>query len=159
MNLIGEFAGEICKFLFPIEETVYFGNQNSDIAICVLSSIDLLKEIKNSSFVNKISIAGRLLSENKGIDLLVKYVISNNITTIVLCGKDTIGHRPGHSLLCLHDNGIDQDHRIIGSHSPDPTVTLSQQEISKFQEQVKIVNKIGSVNISDLESIVETQNQ
>lgn len=158
MNLIEEFAGEVCKFLFPIEETVYFGNPNSHIAICVISSLYLLKEIKNSSFMNKISIVGRLLSENKGIDALVKHVLSNNITTIILCGKDTTGHRPGHSLLCLYDNGIDQNYRIIGSHSPDPIVTLSQEEVSRFQNQVEIINQIGNVDISKIQSIVESKN-
>lgn len=156
MNLIEEIAGELCKIILPIEETVYFGNPNSHIAICTLSSMALLKEIKNSPLMDKISIAGRLLSENKGIDSLVRHVISNNITTVILCGKDTIGHRSGHSLLCLFDNGTDRNYRITGSQSPDPIVTLSQKEISRFQNQVNIINQIGNVNISDLSFIVAT---
>ncbi|MEO9277664.1 MAG: tetrahydromethanopterin S-methyltransferase subunit A [Nitrososphaera sp.] len=159
MNLIEEIAGELCKIILPIEETVYFGNPNSHTAICTLSSMVLLKEIKHSSLMDKISIVGRLLSENKGIDSLVRYVISNNITTIILCGKDTIGHRPGHSLLCLYNNGIDKNHKIIGSQSPDPTVTLSQDEISRFQDQVNIINQIDSTEISNLMHIIEKQNQ
>lgn len=157
MNLIEEIAGELCKIILPIEETVYFGNPNSHIAMCTLSSMGLLKEIKKSSLIDKISIVGRLLSENKGIDSLVRHVISNNITTIILCGKDTIGHRPGHSLLCLYHNGADQNHRIISSHSSDPIVTLSEEEISRFQNQVNIINQIGNIDISDLSSIVESK--
>ena len=157
MNLIEEIAGELCKIILPIEETVYFGNPNLHIAICTLSSMNLLKEIKNSPLIDKLSIVGRLLSENKGIDSLVRHVISNDITTIILCGKDTIGHQPGHSLLCLYNNGIDQNHRIVGSQSPDPIVTLSQEEISRFQNQVNMINQIGNVNISDLSSIVESK--
>ncbi len=154
MNLIEEIAGELCKIILPMEETVYFGNPNSHIAICTLSSISLLKEIKNSPLMDKISIVGRLLSENKGIDSLVRHVISNNITTIILCGKDAVGHRPGHSLLCLYGNSADQNHRIVGSQSPDPIVTLSQEEICRFQNNVNIINRIDTVNISDLNSMI-----
>ncbi len=158
MNIIKELAGEFCKILLPIEETICFGNSNSGTAICVLSSMNFLQEIKNSSLLNKISIVGRLFSENKGIDSLVKHAISNNITTIILCGKDTSGHRSGHSLLCLYDNGIDQNHRIIGSQSPDPIVTLSKEEVSRFQNQVEVINQIGNMDISEIQSIVESKN-
>lgn len=151
MNLIGEFAGELCKILLPIEDRVYLGNSESDIAICTLSSMKLLTEIVNSSFMAKINIAGRLLSENKGIDLLVRYVVSNRkIRTIILCGNDTVGHRPGHSLLCLYKNGINQDRRIIGSQSPDPILSLTSEEVLEFQNQVRIIDKIGQTNISNL---------
>ncbi len=151
MNLIEEIAGDLCKILLPIEDQLYLGNPNSTVAVCTLSSMRLLKEIANSSLMNTINIAGRLLSENKGIDHLIRYIISNKkIQTIILCGKDTIGHRPGHSLLCLHNNGLDQNNRIIDSSSPNPILSLTEQEVSRFQKQVKIINKIGETDISNL---------
>src|SRR3989304_3849082 len=120
MNL-ENIAGEICKVLFPIDEEIFFGNPNSSIAVCTLSSLKLLKKIGDSPLMSKIAVVGRLLSENKGIDALVKYVISNkNIKTIFICGKDTPGHRSGHSLLNLYKNGVDFGGRITGSSSPDP---------------------------------------
>jgi len=158
MNLIEEIAGELCKILLPIEEEVFFGNPKSRIAICTLSSVELLKDISNSSLIKKIAIAGRLLSENKGIDSLVRYAISNeNLSIIILCGKDTMGHKPGHSLLCLHKSGIDENHKIIGSLSPHPFLTVTKTEVSKFQRQVKIINKIGETNISNIKYITESQ--
>jgi tetrahydromethanopterin S-methyltransferase subunit A len=151
MNVIEEIAGELCKILLPIEDKLYFGNPNSTVVVCTLSSMRLLKDIASSSLMNKINIAGRLLSENKGIDLLVRYIISNEkIQTILLCGKDTIGHKPGHSLLCLYQNGLDQNNRIIDSDSPNPILSLTIQEVSRFQKQVKIINKIGETDISNL---------
>ena len=161
MNL-GNIAGIICKALFPINEEVFFGNSNSSIAVCTLSSMKLLKEIANSSLMSKIVVVGRLFSENKGIDSLVKYVISNkNIKTILICGKDTSGHIPARSLLNLYKNGVDNDGRIIDSSSPDPVLTLTQSQIDEFQRQVKIVNKIGETSISELnllvDSILQTQ--
>ena len=151
MNVIEEIAGEICKILLPIEDKLYFGNPNSTLVICALSSMKLLKEISNSSLMNKIYVVGRLLSENKGIDMLVRHIISNEqIRTLILCGEDTIGHRPGHSILCLYNNGMNQNGMIIGSESPNPILTLTNQEVSRFQKQVIIINKIGEIEISNL---------
>lgn len=160
MNLIDDIAGELCKILLPIEEEVFYGNPKSNIAICTLSSISLLKEVANSSIIKEIAIAGRLLSENKGIDSLVRSVLSNEkINTIILCGKDTLGHKPGNSLLCLYKNGMDENHKIIDSSSPHPILTVTKKEISKFQRQVKIVNEIGETNVSKLENIIEVYKQ
>jgi tetrahydromethanopterin S-methyltransferase subunit A len=157
MNLIEDIAGELCKILLPIEEEVFFGEPSSNIAICTLSNINLLKDIVHANIIKNIAIAGRLLSENKGIDSLVRSVVSNDkIEVIILCGKDTLGHKSGDSLLCLHKNGIDENYKIIGSHSPHPILTVTKKQVSKFQRQVKIINKIGETNISKIEDIVET---
>lgn len=156
MNL-GNIAGEICKVLFPIDEEIFFGNPNSSVAVCTLSSLKLLKEIADSTLISKIAVVGRLLSENKGIDALVNYVISNkNIKTIFICGKDTSGHRSGHSLLNLYKNGVDSDGRIIGSSSPDPVLTLTQSQIDKFQKQVQLVDKIGETSISEIKLSIDS---
>ena len=157
MNLIENLAGELCKIILPINEEVFFGNPKSSLAICTLSSMKLLKEITNSNLMSKIALVGRLFSENKGIDSLVRYVISNkNLETILLCGKDTTGHKPGHSLLNLYKNGIDNERRIIGSYSPDPVLTITKSDILKFQKQVKLVDKIGETNISKIKLSIDT---
>ena len=105
MNIIEELAGELCRIILPIEEEVFFGDPKSNIAVFTLSSMNLLKDISKSSIIKDIAIAGRLLSENKGIDSLVRSVLSNeNINTIILCGNDTLGHNSGDSLLCLYKN-------------------------------------------------------
>ncbi|MDE1766824.1 MAG: tetrahydromethanopterin S-methyltransferase subunit A [Thaumarchaeota archaeon] len=155
MNLVEEIAGELCKILLPIEDRVYSGNSESSVSVCTLSSMKLLDEIANSSLMSKINVAGRLLSENKGIDMLVRRVISNTkIRVIVLCGKDAAGHKPGYSLLCLHKNGMDGNGRIIGSQSPDPVVSLTNGEVSRFQNQIRIIDKIGETGISNLETAI-----
>lgn len=157
MNLIEDIAGELCKILLPIEEEIFFGESTSNIAICTLSSITLLKDISHSNIIKEIAVAGRLLSENKGIDSLIRSVISNEkINIIILCGKETIGHKSGESLLCLYKNGIDEDHKIIGSSSPHPILTVTKNQVLKFQRQVQIINKIGETNISSLKDIVES---
>ena len=137
MNAIGEAIGDLCKIILPINEEYYLGNPNSSIAICTLSSIDLLKDFANSKILNQISIVGRLLSENKGIDSIIKYVNKHpQIKTIIVCGKEVWGHKSGHSLFELHKNGIDQNNRIINSSSPDPYLTVSELEIKYFQNNM-----------------------
>ena len=153
MNVIGEAIGELCKAILPINEEFYPGNLKSPVAICTLSSIDLLKNFANSEILNKISIVGRLLSENKGIDSIIKYVNENpQVRTIIVCGKEVWGHRSGHSLFELHKNGIDKNNRIINSTSPDPYLTVTESEIKYFQENVMLVNMI---NQTDLKLILE----
>lgn len=156
MNIIGEAIGELCKVILPINEEFYLGNSDSEIAICTLSSIDLLKNIANSEILHKISIVGRLLSENKGIDSIIKYVNKNHkVNTIIVCGKDVWGHKSGHSLFQLHKNGIDQNNRIINSSSPDPFLTVPKSEIKYFQDNVKLVNLI---NVTEIELVLKNSN-
>jgi len=159
-NLIEDITGELCRIILPIEEEVFFGDPKSNIAVCTLSSMNFLKDISKSSIIKEIAIVGRLLSENKGIDSLVRSVISNEkIDTIILCGKDTVGHKSGETLLYLYKNGMDVNHMIIGSSSPRPVLTVTKSEVSKFQGQVKIINKIGETSISQLKNIVDTLRQ
>lgn len=148
MNSVGIAIGELCKLILPIPEESYLGNKTSPIAICTLSSINLLITISKSEILNHISIVGRLLSENKGIDSIIRYVNKNqNIKTIIVCGKEVWGHKAGHSLFAVHRNGIDYQGRIIDSTSPDPTLTVTKDEISYFQNHVILVDMINETNI------------
>lgn len=157
MNLIGKILGEVCKSIFPIPEEIYYGNSKSSISICVLSSITLLKKIENSELMNDISLVGRLFSENKGIDSIVRYVNSNpNVKTIIICGKEVWGHKSGSALIALYKNGIDANGKILNSSSPDPYLTVTQKEVEKLQSQVRIINKIGITNFEKISNLVHT---
>lgn len=153
MNVLGETIGELCKIVLPIPEEAYEGNPNSSTAVCTLSSIDLLKDFANSEILNHISIVGRLLSENKGIDSIIKYVYKNQkITTIIVCGNEVWGHKAGHSLFQLHEHGVDKNNKIINSSSPDPYITCSKSQIQYFQNNITLVNLI---NEADFKSILD----
>jgi len=153
VNALGEQIGKLCKIILPIPEESYQGDINSSIAVCTLSSIDLLKKLANSEILNHISIVGRLLSENKGIDSIIKHVYKNQkITTIIVCGKEVWGHKAGHTLFQLHKNGVDKNNRIINSSSPDPYLTVSKSQIQYFQNNITLVNLI---NETDLKIILD----
>ena len=126
------------------------------MAICTLSSLKTLKSLKNSDILNKVAIIGRLLTENKGIDEIIRYVNNNkNIKKIIICGKDVWGHKAGQSLLHLHKNGIDNNNRIIGSKSPDPVLTVTKSEVHYFQKKVILINLIGETNIKKISHYVQ----
>ena len=151
MNAVAEAIGELCKAILPVNEEYYLGNPDSKIAVCTLSSIELLKNFANSKILKDISIAGRLLSENKGINSIVEYVYKNQKTmTIIVCGKEVWGHKSGHSLFQLNKNGIDKNKRIIGSSSPDPFLTVSISKVRYFQNNVKLVNLINEINYEEV---------
>jgi len=147
VNVLGEAIGELCKTILPIPEEYYLGNPDSFIAVCTLSSINLLKKFKNSEILEHISIVGRLFSENKGIDSIINYVNNNQkIRTILVCGKEVWGHKAGHSLFQLHENGIDSNNKIINSSSPDPFLNVSKSKIQYFQNNITLVDLINETN-------------
>jgi tetrahydromethanopterin S-methyltransferase subunit A len=139
-NKIEYFAGEACKVLFPIHVDIFNGN-GSKISVCTLSSMDLLIKISKSDLMNDLLIAGRLHSENKGIDKMISFCIGHpQLEYIILCGKDTAGHYPGNALVNLLENGIDDNGRIIGSMSPSPIINSSRAFIKQFKKQIKIID-------------------
>lgn len=157
MNALGEVIGQLCKTILPIPEEYYVGNPNSSIAVCTLSSMNLLKKFENSEILNNISIAERLLSENKGIDSIIQYVFDNQkIKTILVCGKEVWDHKAGHSLFSLHKNGIDTNNRIINSVSPDPILNVSQLKIQYFQNNITLINLINETDFKIISKKIKT---
>ena len=157
MNKLSDTIGKLCEVLLPIPEEFYIGNTNSSICVCTLSSIQLLKELKNSIIIENVAIAGRLFTENKGIDSIIKYVNQNKkIKTIVVCGKEVWGHKSGHSLFQLHKFGVDKNNRIVNSTSPEPILTVSNSEIKYFQKKITLVNLINETNLQLIINKIQT---
>ena len=126
--------------------------KGNTIAICTLSSLHLLQTIAGDpDIMNRILIVGRLLSENRGIDVLISFALKNQgLHYIIVCGKEIKGHKSGQALLSLHKNGVHSDGRIIGAYSPNPFLLSSRRDIDSFRLQTKICNLIG---IEDLQVI------
>jgi tetrahydromethanopterin S-methyltransferase subunit A len=147
MKRLEEVAGKICKALVPMKHEYYLGSGEA-AAICTLSSIDLLEMISRTYLMNNVLIAGRLLSENKGIDAMIAFTIKHpELKRILICGKEVKGHRAGQALLALASNGMELSGRIIVAASPNPIVTLCAQEVDTFRRQVQIIDLIGTVDI------------
>jgi tetrahydromethanopterin S-methyltransferase subunit A len=141
-------AGKLCEALLPIKHGYYLGTGNR-VAICTLSSIDLLETVSTSSLMNEVLIAGRLLSENKGIDAIIAFAMKHpELERLLICGNEVKGHRAGQALLALSINGVDSSGRIIGAAGPDPIVTSTRLDVETFRHKVQIVDLIGVVDIT-----------
>jgi tetrahydromethanopterin S-methyltransferase subunit A len=152
-KVAAEVVGELCKILLPIKAEYYFG-AGKEIAICTLSSLNLLTQISEDHYLmEKIAMVGRLLSENKGIDAIIKYSTRNQyLKHIVVCGVDTRGHLAGHALLSLYRNGMDLQGRILSSKSPRPEITIPRAMVENFRKKVRIYDLFG---VTDLDTIKE----
>ena len=149
-RLLENAAGKLCEGLLPIKHEYYVG-AGKTVAICTLSSIDLLQTIAKSDLINGVLIAGRLLSENKGIDAIIAFSLKHPyLKRIVLCGNEVKGHKAGQALLALASNGMDSSGRIIGAVGPNPIVTLPLQDVDIFRHQVEINDMIGTVDIGKI---------
>jgi len=148
--MLSYIAGKLCEVLLPINESVYIGRGN-DIAVCTLASIDLLRDIASDKrIMDRITIAGRLLSENRGIEKLIESAINNDLKYIILVGEDSKGHHAGQALIALHRNGIDSNGRIIGAIGKKPFLTICKDRVDEFRSKVKLIDAIG---VRDRESV------
>ncbi|MDP9016272.1 MAG: tetrahydromethanopterin S-methyltransferase subunit A [Thermoproteota archaeon] len=147
-------AGQLCKALLPIKHEYCLGS-GKVAAICTLSSFDLLEIVCRSSLMDKVLIAGRLLSENKGIDAIIGFTINHpELNRILLCGKEVKGHRAGQALLALARNGVSTSGRIIGADGPNPIITRCAQDVDIFRRQVRVIDSIGTVDIDRITQLL-----
>lgn len=154
MKRLDDAAGKLCKVLLPINQEYYHGAGKA-VAICTLSSIDLLQSISRSSLMDKLLIVGRLLSENKGIDAIISFAIEHSeLKLILVCGKEVKGHRPAQALLALSRNGMDSYGRIIGAVGHNPVLASCALDVETFRNQVRIIDLIGTVNIHNIAQVL-----
>ena len=119
----------------------------------------LLQSIaRTDDIMNRILIVGRLLSENRGIDTLVRFTLKHReLRYIILCGRDVKGHQSGQALLSLHRNGIGKDGRIVGAAGPYPFSTHSHTDIESFRKQIIIYDLIGFEDLKSVKAIIDQQ--
>lgn len=143
-------AGVACKILLPITISTFYG-KGKKVAVCTLSSLDLLRAISNDDMMNKILIAGRLFSENKGIDDLILYCAnSTTLKYLVVCGQDTRGHYSGDALVKLMSHGTDSQGHIINTMAPRPYLTLKAEIVEKFRKNMQIIDMRGICKLEQI---------
>jgi len=103
-----------------------------------------------------VAIYGPLKTENIGIEKIVANLISNpNIRFLVVCGNDIRGHRSGSSIIALHKNGIDENHKIIDAPGAIPYIeNLKEEAIERFRAQIKIIDLIGVKEKRELDKVI-----
>jgi len=124
------------------------GNKNSNFAITTISSkLNFPKDM--------FAICGEMRTENLGVERVIINTISNcNIRYIIACGKESKGHFAGQSLISIHENGIDENGRIVGSKGAIPFIeNIPKEAIERFRKQIKKV--INLIDETDPIKIIE----
>lgn len=137
------------------------GTQDAKVAVCTLGDPDLPNEFQQEGLLDRVAIIGSLCTENLGIERMVRNVVANpRIRFLILCGKDSQGHRAGQAILSLKANGTDESKQIIGAMGPRPVLkNLSHDEITAFRQNVCVIDEIGTTDLARLKNIVEKTNQ
>lgn len=148
-------AGKLCEVLFPIRHEYYIGKGKS-VAICTLSSIDLLETIANVDYImSRILIVDRLLSENKGLDTIINFTLNHPaMSQIIVCSKEVKGHRTGQALLSLHRNGASPDGRIIEAVGPYPFLTCGRSDVESFRSQTSIYDLTDCEDLETIKTVI-----
>ena len=102
-------------------------------------------------------IMGSCKTENLGIEKIMANTISNsNIRYILVCGQESKGHLSGNTLLAIHNNGIDEKGRIVGSNGAIPFIeNIPLDAIEHFRAQVELIDRRGLVETGEIQAIIE----
>jgi tetrahydromethanopterin S-methyltransferase subunit A len=135
-----------------VEGRYKVGKRDSPVAVCTTASVELNLPMEG------IAIAGKCVTENLGIEKIVKNIVANpKIRYLIVCGKESMGHFVDDALENLVDNSIDEEGRIIGAKGGIPVLkNLTKEEVERFRKQVEIVNMTGE---TDIEKIMEKVNE
>lgn len=100
---------------------------------------------------------GSCKTENLGIEKIIINTISNsNIRYILVCGNESRGHLSGNTLLAIHQNGIDEHGRIIGSGGAIPFIeNIPSDAIERFRQQVELIDHIDLVDTDSIQALID----
>lgn len=127
------------------------------VAVVTLNSDDLMEWLVLTRPPG-MAIVGTLRTENLGIERIIRNLLPNpNVRFLVVCGVDTqkaIGHLPGHSLVSLMREGLDDSGRICGAAGKRPVIkNVSREHVEAFRRRIEVINLIGE---TDVDVIVAT---
>jgi len=130
----------------PVTGEYEVGDKESPIAILVVGRGQV--EIQKKHF----AIKGVLKTENVGLEKVVANIISNpNIRFLIACGKEEFGHFPGHALIGLWKNGVDDHMRISCERSAIPYLcNLDREAVERFRSQVTLIDQIYPKNAEEI---------
>lgn len=103
-----------------------------------------------------VAISGKLMTP-QGTERLVYNVISNpNIRDLVVVGEDVPPFLPKDALLCLYEDGMDEEKKIKDTEAKVSCLTnLTDRHVDEFQRQILNVRRLDSRE--DLEGFVENR--
>jgi tetrahydromethanopterin S-methyltransferase subunit A len=135
---------------WPVTAGAYVvGNPSATVAVCALTSRDMLSEI---AALPGVAIAGRLITCNLGIEKLIVNVCTNpNIRALLICGKDSPVFRPSQSLRSLFEHGVDAQKKIIGATGYLPVLQgVDFGSVDEIRRRIAVVDRTGLDDVSEI---------
>ncbi len=125
-------------------------------AVCTLADETLYDALRQAPLAG-VALVGMMNTENLGIERLVRNVVASpRLRWLLVCGKDSRGHRAGECLVALAVNGVDSEMRIVGATGKRARlVNLSSEEAEAFRRGIKVIPKIGLNDIGEIRRLVK----
>lgn len=135
--------------------TYFVTDPHAPVAVTTLGSVALAEAVSRNAPAG-LCIAGKVETENIGIEKIVKNVVSNPAIRYLVCaGNEPPRHLSGATLLALFANGIDERQRIPGAPGMRPVLpNTSAAEVQAFREQVQPVDLIGCTDVARIHARV-----
>lgn len=135
----------------PVIGEYFVLDSSAPVAVSTLASVELAAQLAQRKPAG-LAIVGKTETESIGLDKVIKNVITNSaLRFLIVAGREADGHRSGQTLIALAANGVDAQHRIIGSLGKRPYVrNVSLDEINAFRQQVQVIDLIGCENLDEI---------
>jgi tetrahydromethanopterin S-methyltransferase subunit A len=133
------------------------GDQSSPVAVCTLSSHDLLDQLSGSPLAGRIAMLGSLETENLGIErMLTTLLRAPRIRWLIVCGDEARGRYQGQALHALFEYGIRPDGAIIEARSRRARLrALSGAQVDVARRQVHLRDLQGVRDLDRIAAAVE----
>ncbi len=133
------------------------GNPASSVAICTLSSHELLPTLAGSEVAARVAIIGPLETENLGIERIVTTLLARpTIRWLVLCGQEQRGRYQGQALRSLFERGVTLDGRILQARSRRARLpSLSPAQVEAARKHVTVCDLVGVQDVSMITRTVD----
>jgi len=142
-----------------MEWPVYFksqlevGNPDSEIAIVTLWT----KRENVTKFIgkDKYTLVGQLYSKDEGLNALVRNCLTNkNIRHIIIVGNEFTNS--GEALIKLFENGIDNEHKVIGTEHAFIDKEIPESAIDIMRNNIEIHDHRNMKDFSQLNDIIDS---
>ena len=143
----GEMMTKFSDWPVRYKELLTLGNFNSNIGVVCHWTIkdSIVGGLDKKTF----AAVGQLYSCDLGISSIIRNVLAHPyLDTLVLCGNEGIIEetKSSKALLNLINNGVDENHFIVGSGQARIEKEIPIENIALFRSRIKVVNLIGESN-------------
>ena len=132
------------------------GNPDSPVAVCTLSSHELLREIARSPLAKQIAMLGPLETENLGIErMLATLLRAPRVRWLLMCGDEARGRYQGQALRAVFDHGIRSDGTIAQAPSRRARIrALTPEQVEAARRQVRLRDLLGEHDLDRIAAAV-----